>query len=73
MVLDCKFLNMSSEKFNKNMRFFAGFRMFCVKCQVQKFSSNSLLFFNTPYACLNNLYATATNANFLVLPLLTNL
>jgi len=27
MVLDCKFLNTSGEKFNKNMRFFAGFRM----------------------------------------------
>ena len=47
--------------------------MFYVKCQVQKFSSNGLLFFNTPYACLNNLCATATNTNFLALPLLTNL
>jgi hypothetical protein len=47
--------------------------MFYVKCQVQKFSSNGLLLFSTPYACLNNLCATATNANFLALPLLTNL
>jgi hypothetical protein len=42
-------------------------KMFYVKCQVQKFSSNGLLFFNTPYACLNNLCATATNANLIIL------
>ncbi len=47
--------------------------MLYVKCQVQKFLSNGFLLFNTPYACLNNLCATATNANFLALPLLTNL
>jgi len=39
----------------------------------KKISSNGFLLFNTPYACLNNLCATAINANFLALPLLTNL